>query len=316
MKTILSTEEMEALLFDCVIERAPCKLGDLNQIKDHNGRTLLHWTAMLGLKEETEYLLSLGANPNEVDNEGRTPLHIVANSEIAEILLKYGANVSARDSYGRTPLHYARSQKLAELLIRYGANPNDTDYEGNTPLHTAIEAVEILLKYNANPNTKNKKGLPPIYYALLRNDCRAATMLLRVTDRDVIIETKDEHDETLLHIAVRSGCREIVQRLIEYVDINAVNDNGDTALHLACYSKDVELIKMLLNRGANPRIVNRSGIAPWMLIASMCRDGYSCVVEVVNYLDAETVDAFVRRTFHEGQLKLLHLLLQRGLLQI
>ena len=65
------------------------------------------------------------------------PVHdAVSNIETLEILLKAGFNPNDRDEEGRTPLHIAhtnRKKKAIELLLEYGADPTITDVFGNTP---------------------------------------------------------------------------------------------------------------------------------------------------------------------------------------
>ena len=75
----------------------------------------------------------------ESDNDGRGPLHCLARQggqdhiEITEILLNNGANVNQVDEQGDSPLHtaiYNGNLLMAMLLLRHGANPRlfpDTD---------------------------------------------------------------------------------------------------------------------------------------------------------------------------------------------
>ena len=58
-------------------------------------------------------LLDNGANPNQQDIIGNTPLHLAVCSsklDIVILLLKNGANCNASDNTGRTPLQLAKSK--------------------------------------------------------------------------------------------------------------------------------------------------------------------------------------------------------------
>lgn len=90
-------------------------------------------------------LLQAGADIDARTEEGATPLHWAAQTDLYEAndregitraLIAAGANVTSRLDDGRTPLHLA-SHGLVKILIRAGADPNVKDNNGGTPLHVA-----------------------------------------------------------------------------------------------------------------------------------------------------------------------------------
>ena len=57
-----------------------------------------------------KYLISQGANPNSVDNDGETPMYSASQQghlDVVECLVNAGANVKRATEQGRTPLHIA-----------------------------------------------------------------------------------------------------------------------------------------------------------------------------------------------------------------
>lgn len=120
--------------------------------------------------------LAQGADPNERDNDGRTPLiHAAIHNKVesAKLLLDSGAQVDAQDELGNSALHYAAQEchlEMASLLISSGgANVDIVDVHGNTPLWRAVfnsrgkgELISVLLKAGADRSHANKRGKTPL----------------------------------------------------------------------------------------------------------------------------------------------------------
>src|SRR3972149_6230643 len=110
-----------------------------------------------------EVLISLliknGANVNQADNDGTTPLYIASrygHVEVISLLLNNGANVNQVDNVRRTPLYGASFHdhvEIVSLLLNHGANMYQIDNTKQTPLHIAssndyVKVVHLLLKFN------------------------------------------------------------------------------------------------------------------------------------------------------------------------
>ena len=69
--------------------------------------------------EVVRLLLDAGANKDQVDSNGRTPLLLAVKYnkiEMVRLLLKAGANRNKADKYGRTPLDEAQDAEIIGLL--------------------------------------------------------------------------------------------------------------------------------------------------------------------------------------------------------
>ena len=91
-------------------------------IRNRGGKTSKELIALsdavrTGNIEDVKKHLSAGADVNEKDKHGLTPLHLAAangHKELAELLIEKGADVNAKDEDGWTPLDYAESGKFTE----------------------------------------------------------------------------------------------------------------------------------------------------------------------------------------------------------
>ncbi|MDZ7617444.1 MAG: ankyrin repeat domain-containing protein [Patescibacteria group bacterium] len=88
--------------------------------------------------------LAQGTDPNEQDDDGRTPLihaAIDGKLEVAKLLLENGADVNVQDNLGYSALHYSAQNYLPDmtaLLIARGAKVDAEDLHGNTPLGSCV----------------------------------------------------------------------------------------------------------------------------------------------------------------------------------
>jgi ankyrin repeat protein len=144
----------------CVLFAAGCGKATYDSISD---------ASSAGALEEVERHLDSGANVNEKDRKGGTPLHKAAargRTDVAVYLVEHEADVNMQDNLGDTPLSRAAKNghtETCEALIGKGADPNLRNILRETPLHMAvggdkIETVELLLSKGADPNMDSQIG--------------------------------------------------------------------------------------------------------------------------------------------------------------
>lgn len=94
-------------------------------------------------------LLVFRADPNAMDQQGRTPLWGASTTACARLMIAAGASVSCADRCGYTPLHslvaaFGRQVDEAQLLIDAGVDLQATTREGHTALWLARNNKKML----------------------------------------------------------------------------------------------------------------------------------------------------------------------------
>ena len=196
------------------------------------------------------FLVDRGANPN-ADAQGWTALHQIAWSrrhnagfnlpgpvatgnldslELARKLVKAGADVNARQK--KEPKDGNRN-----LQNRLGATPFLLAAKSND-----VSLMRTLLELGADPKLKTNNGTTPLMVA--------AGVGIWAPG-----ENPGTHDEALaaVTLALEVGAG----------DVNAIDDNGDTAIHGAVYRGGaVTVIQLLADKGARLDVVNKKGWMP------------------------------------------------------
>jgi ankyrin repeat protein len=282
-------------------------------VRNNGGWTPLLIVSTYGYVELARLLVELGADVSARANDRRTPLHEASafgHVEMIRILVKQGANASARTKDGRTPLHFASSYgylDIARILVEHLADPTVQAANGQSPLHVAasyghMEIARILVEYGANVKARAEKGWTPLHGAADCGCVQVARFLIEHgadvkardsdagTPRDVaskkgyveFVRFLDEHSArappaqpkdkrttspqtrngrrksstasrsgwNLLHVAAAQGDVEVVRALVECgADTTAVTDDGRTPLHVATEAGKVEVVRLLVGRG-------------------------------------------------------------------
>uniref|UniRef100_A0A6P7H3I6 Ankyrin-3-like n=1 Tax=Diabrotica virgifera virgifera TaxID=50390 RepID=A0A6P7H3I6_DIAVI len=206
-------------------------------------------------------------------NNLRTPLIcavVGGHTEIIEFLIQCDADVKKADVFDTTALHYACQENLKdiiEILIRRGSNLDAKTYNGETPLHICVrkgylEAAKRLIESGARSHLEGGvSGNSPVHLAAQYNQQEILEYLFKM-GISANFQTVDGY--SLLHVAARFNQPQIVTFLLQ----NGANiegkiiSRGTTALHLASSSNCCDVIKVLLNKGADVMATDKKGRRP------------------------------------------------------
>lgn len=153
-------------------------------LTDAQNRTALDWATARIQLEDMALLIKYGADPNNMDATGRTPvLHAVDSHDVnsLRVILEAGGNPNPaypKGMFRSSPLTaagFAGMPTLLKLLLDFEADPNARNPEGLTALHSVArthntECAVLLLEYGADLNAMSSNGRTPLTTAIIHNN--------------------------------------------------------------------------------------------------------------------------------------------------
>jgi ankyrin repeat protein len=281
--------------------------ADVNAKEPSQNQTALMWAAAEHHSDVVKTLIEHGADLQARTKKGFTALHFAAREgdlESARLLLAAGVNVDIR-SQPDTP--EKGSSRGGGAYQAGGARPGGPSYEatisaGSTPLLVATVRAQVplalfLLEQGADPNV-NDAGFAPLHWAVGTWESGEANPVFGFTDAMGGIperQAKLQLVKALLTRGANPNAR-MTQRPPGFAG-GLTDSIGATPFLLASGAVDIEMMRLLLAAGADPKQPTKSNMTPIMAATGVNRvQGESAVtedqaLEVVKFLLELGVDA-------------------------
>lgn len=284
-----------------LVERLLKAGADVNTLATTQGETVLMRAARVGNIDAVKVLLDHGAYADARENyRGQTALMWAAaegHPEVIKALIAHGADLNVRsfDRDTTTPkmeagtpsapiargglsaLHFASRQgqvESAKALLDGGADINQKDSDGNTSLVIAIlnnhyDLAQFLIDRGADTNIANKDGRAALFSAV---DVHDADWSPRPARR----ETDKLTSMDIIRSLLAHGANVNEQLTAASPIIKLAQDTGDKSLSAgatpfmrAARSADLEVMRLLLDKSADPKLANKDGLTALMLAAGV-----------------------------------------------
>jgi ankyrin repeat protein len=214
-------------------------------------------------------LLDDGADVNARDTEGNTPLILAsfyASPECVELLIERGADVNAANKAGATALiRAATDHDKTRLLVAAGASVRVRTARGNTPLILAARragnsrTVQLLLEHGADAEEHNNAGVGPVLVSAASGDLETVQLLLDAgakaddfpkANRPNPADPAPSLRTPLMWAAHYNDVRMVRLLLERGADPNQSTYFGNPLSH-ACWHDSFEAAELLIAKGAN-----------------------------------------------------------------
>lgn len=254
-------------------------------------------------------------NAGMVDADGLTALSIAAGRKhkaLTEFLADYpGVDVNKASESGITPLlmvaEVGWTDVMKQLLKRgahvdaapKGRTAEEAKIAGSTPLIGATkynnpEAVKLLLENKANPNHQNQSGISALmlaseqgFFECVKNLCEGdADVELAPSGKTAL--SMNLSGQTPLFCAAKEGHLEIVKYLLDRgANPNATNHYGVSVLWIPCQRGLTNIVELLLEKGASPEIApsgieaEERSISGWTPLYAAIKSRQYAVVKIL-----------------------------------
>ena len=238
-------------------------------------------------------LVALGYDVSIRNSDGNVGMHDAAmvGNEQAFSVLDYTAfknnglftNINVQNKDGRTPLMDAFKNGeifIARQLLQHGADPTIKTNDGETvlmmtgapSLEYETDLIQWLLDAGAKSSDVSNFGNTPLIAAARNGYAEIVKVLL---DDNANVNATDKYGRSaLLESARFAKDMEVITLLVKRgADINAVDNDRNTALSLAAASHldSVEVVRGLLRLGADSSMKNFDGMTPIQIASSLGR---------------------------------------------
>ncbi|NUY80319.1 ankyrin repeat domain-containing protein [Flavobacterium sp. MAH-1] len=249
------------------------KNGAKTDIIEDHGYTIMNFAASTGQTNTKVYDLCLkfGANlKKDLDHDGANALLLASGSAKDMTLIDYfsskGIDLKSTDANGNGILNYVSkngNRDIMENLLKKGLKFSDNAMimaaQGTRSNTNTLETYQFLESKGVKPTAIGKNGENALHF-IVRKEKQAEIIAYFLSKGVDVNQTNKDGNNVLMYASAANPDVVLVKMLAEKTkDINARNAKGQSALSMAVQSNSPEIVGLLLEKGADTKIVDIDG---------------------------------------------------------
>lgn len=142
-----------------------------------------------------------------------------------------------------------------ENTIDVNIRDDNNNYLLNHTIHMMkYDVIKLLIQKGCRMDIVDDNGRSILYIPIERNLYDMLVLLLSLSKNSIgipLTDVRDENGNIALHYAIKKKNLKMVNILLDYSNVNIVDKNMNTSLHLSVYSKSYDICRLILNKNTN-----------------------------------------------------------------
>ena len=263
--------------------------------KSHGEQAAIHLAVEGEHAEICKLLLTKGANPNILNNDGYAPIHIacgMGNLEIVQLFIDmYTAAIDLVKDINSTTIHEAvcsNSLEIVKLVTekvgdRKANLINHQDNKKWSPLHYACQygydkIVNFLILEGAKVDLREETGRTCLHLAAFEGHTECAKILLQ--QENCSVDVQDNEGWTAVILASQENHPDIVKLICSQADLSLCSElYKRNAMHAASFHGNKECVKYLLETSEGHKLVGSKDKDGWTPFHLAAQEGHADVIK-------------------------------------